>query len=254
MQPSTQESHTVTRPLALLIAVCGWVALAPVTASAQIYAARDANGVLVLSDKPLGPGATTYPLNRSAAIRTTAPNRSSIDESWDQLIDRHASEFGVRSDLVRAVIHVESGFNPRARSNKGAMGLMQLMPATAEELGVRNPYDPAQNIRGGVAYLSALLDRYDRNEELALAAYNAGPGAVDRYGETVPPFRETQDYVKKVAGRSQPSSRSQTSVYEITEIRADGTVFKRYSNQKPAAGEYRVIARVRPAAAAAMTR
>jgi soluble lytic murein transglycosylase-like protein len=243
----------VTRPLAFLVAVFGWVALAPVTASAQIYAVRDANGILVLSDKPLGPGATTYPSTRSA-IRTTAPNRGPIDSSWDQLIDRHASEFGVRSDLVRAVIHVESGFNPRARSSKGAMGLMQLMPATAEELGVGNPYDPAQNIRGGVAYLSALLDRYDHNEELALAAYNAGPGAVDRYGVTVPPFRETQDYVKKVAGRSQVSSRSQTSVYEISEARADGTVAKRYTNQKPTGGEYRVIARVRPAAAPPETR
>lgn len=244
----------MVRPFAYLVVVCGWVALAPLTASAQIYAVRDANGVLVLSDKPLGPGATTYPLTRSAAIRTTAPTRTSVDSAWDQIIDRHATEFGVRSDLVRAVIHVESGFNPRARSNKGAMGLMQLMPATAEELGVRNPYDPAQNIRGGVAYLSALLDRYDHNEELALAAYNAGPGAVDRYGVTVPPFRETRDYVKKVAGRSQNASRSQTAIYEITEIRDDGTVAKRYSNQKPTAGEYRVIARVRPAAAPAAAR
>ncbi len=244
----------MARSLAFVVAVFGWIALAPATAAAQIYAARDANGVLVLSDKPLGPGATTYPLTRSAAIRTTAPSRATVDSPWDQLIDRHASEFGVRSDLVRAVIHVESGFNPRARSNKGAMGLMQLMPATAEELGVRNPYDPAQNIRGGVAYLSALLDRYDHNEELALAAYNAGPGAVDRYGVTVPPFRETQDYVKKVAGRSQVSARSQTSVYEITETRADGTVAKRYSNQKPSAGAYRVIARIRPAASPAETR
>lgn len=242
------------RTVLLVVTIAAAAALVPATAHAQIYALRDATGVLVLSDKPLGPGATTYPLASSGGIRTTSPARGRIEGAWDQIIDRHASQYGVRPDLVRAVIQVESGFDPRARSSKGAMGLMQLMPGTAEELGVRNPYDPAQNIRGGVAYLSSLLHRYGHNEELALAAYNAGPGAVDRYGITVPPFRETQAYVKKVAGRSQTSTRSSTSIYEITETRADGTVGKRYTNQKPVSGEYRLVTRVRPAAAQAPPR
>ena len=119
-------------------------------------------------------------------------------EQFEPLVREHAARQSLRPDLVRAVIQVESGFNPWARSPKGAMGLMQLMPGTARELGVRNAYDPAENIRGGTAYLRQLLDKYDGNEELALAAYNAGSGAVDRYGRRVPPYRETKDYVRKV--------------------------------------------------------
>ena len=99
---------------------------------------------------------------------------------------------------MRAVVQVESGYNPYARSPKGALGLMQLMPATIQQFGVRNPFNPMENIRAGVSYLRQLLDRYSNNEALALAAYNAGPGAVDRHGEAVPPYRETRDYVSKI--------------------------------------------------------
>ena len=135
-------------------------------------------------------------------IRTVA--RHGYRFVYDGMIEEHASAQGLNPELVRAVIHAESAFNPRARSVKGAMGLMQLMPATAREYGVLDPYNPAENIRAGVAYLKSLLLRYSNNEELALAAYNAGPTAVEKYG-AVPPYRETRNYVEKIRGAAAAS-------------------------------------------------
>ncbi|WP_456375899.1 lytic transglycosylase domain-containing protein [Thiolapillus sp.] len=116
------------------------------------------------------------------------------------LILQAARETGLDSNLVHAVILAESAYDPRARSPKGAMGLMQLMPATAKRFGVSNPYDPEQNIRGGTRYLSYLMKRFGNDIELAVAAYNAGEGAVEKYNRSIPPYRETQDYVTKVKG------------------------------------------------------
>jgi soluble lytic murein transglycosylase-like protein len=225
-----------------LIAVLSAVA-APV--SAQIYAIRDERGTLVLSDKPLGAGAKTFPVARTTAIRTTRPADTVSVSRYDDLIEQHAASRGLRPDLVRAVIQVESAFNPHARSPKGALGLMQLMPFTARELGVENPFDPDENIRGGTTYLRRLLDRFSGNEELALAAYNAGPSAVERYGQTIPPYRETRDYVRRVKGQTEVSAARTpvTVIYRTTEL-VEGREVPRYSNVRPASGSYEVVTRL----------
>jgi len=224
--------------------------LVPARADAQIYAWRDANGTLVLSDRNINAPTDVYMVEGAPAIRTTRPMPAPrIVERFNDLVLEHASKQALRPELVRAVIQVESGFNPLARSPKGAMGLMQLMPQTAVSLGVRDPFDPAENIRGGTAYLRQLLDRYDGDETLALAAYNAGSGAVDRHGRQIPPFRETRDYVRKVGtvagnadGGVSARSAAKLVIYKTIEI-LDGRAVPRYSTERPSAGTYEIIRR-----------
>jgi soluble lytic murein transglycosylase-like protein len=211
------------------------VAGASTPAQAQIYSWRDASGVLTLSDRPQSGGPRA---SKAMAVPVTPSLVARSNPQFEPLIRQHATQRGIRPELVRAVIQVESAFNPRAVSPKGAMGLMQLMPATARLFGVIDPFNPAENIRAGVSYLRQLLDRYDHDEQLALAAYNAGPGAVDKYGSKVPPYKETQNYVLKITGiqgnvRHAPSSR----MYRVTEI-VDGRPVVKYTNTKPASGDF----------------
>jgi soluble lytic murein transglycosylase-like protein len=149
---------------------------------------------------------SAQPRDTSSSETTSQPvptpeNRAanSVLDRIDQIVEEASATYGVNPDFVRAIIHAESRFNPKAVSHVGAQGLMQLMPVTARYLGVSDPFDMRQNIYAGVKYLSNLLDRFHGDVSLAAAAYNAGPNAVARRGG-IPPFRETRGYVKKVRG------------------------------------------------------
>jgi soluble lytic murein transglycosylase-like protein len=227
------------RQMSILLAAAAVLVGFASPAQAQIYSWRDAAGRLVLANsKPQNVDSVqTFAVAEADGVRTTR-NAVAVDRSlvYDDLIVEHSRLHDIRPSLVRAVVQVESGFNPRAYSPKGAMGLMQLMPATAREFGVHNPFSPEENIRGGVAYLRQLLDRYDNNEELALAAYNAGPGAVDKHGQSIPPYRETRDYVTKVNGIAGDGAdrpvKGRTKLYRVVEV-VDGREIIKYTDQKP---------------------
>ena len=185
-------------------------------AGQTIYQFKDDNGTTLLTNKKKAEynhlkviKATYYPdsnihsySNWGVSEASVLPSYSRNKNAFDQLIRQAAQQHGVSEGLVKAIMHTESGFNINARSPVGAQGLMQLMPATARRFNVSNAYDPQQNIFGGVKYLSWLLKRFNGDSRLAIAAYNAGEGNVDKYGG-IPPFRETQDYVRRVTSRLQ---------------------------------------------------
>ena len=161
--------------------------IAATAAQAQVHLVIKRDGTKVISN--FGAGGRGANLAEWAKLR----NRRS---QYDSLIERYSAHFGVDPILVRAVIQVESDFNPRCVSHKGARGLMQLMPETAREYGVRAVFDPEDNIRGGIHYLADLLIRYSGDLQRALASYNAGDGAVAKY-HGIPPYEETMTYVKR---------------------------------------------------------
>jgi len=177
------------------------LAASAAAAHSQIYSYVDADGLRHYTDVPdnnryrlliLSPRDRTASGERYDAMLLAKAGR------YDSIIEKAATAASVEPNLLRAVIVVESGFNSRAVSKRGAMGLMQLMPATATRFGVSNPYDPLQNVHAGARYLKFLIDRFGQDVRLALAAYNAGEDAVDRNGGQIPPFSETMAYVPRV--------------------------------------------------------
>jgi soluble lytic murein transglycosylase len=176
--------------LAAAVALNGFVAS---TANADVYAFREKNGVVTFTNVPNHAG------YRRVFRDTSRPAISNgmVDSGYDDYIQRASGRYNIDPDLIRAVIKAESDFKVSARSNKGAMGLMQLMPDTARLHNISDAYDPSENVEGGARHLRMLLDRYQGDLELSLAAYNAGSAAVEKH-RGVPPFPETKEYVRRV--------------------------------------------------------
>jgi hypothetical protein len=179
--------------LVLTILLVSMVAALP--ALADIYKYIDNNGVLHFTNTPTDSGFVLYMKERRDSVRPSGD----VPVAYEGIIQKAGKTYGLDTALIKAVIQAESNFNPRAVSGKGARGLMQIMPENDQALNISNAFNPSQNIMGGAYYLKKLLIRYDNRLTLALAAYNAGPTAVDRYGR-IPPYGETQAYVRKVMG------------------------------------------------------
>ncbi|NOZ69222.1 MAG: lytic transglycosylase domain-containing protein [Deferribacteres bacterium] len=194
-----------------VITFCLWVA----AANAEIYTYTDKNGVIHLTNIPGGTGnaAKTHPAETAGSAKR-----------YDRIIREKSLKYNIEPSVIKAMISVESGWNPRAVSEKGALGLMQLMPSTARDMLINDPFDPEENIEGGVRYLRHLLNRFNGDLSLALAAYNAGPSRVEKSGG-IPPIPETENYVIKVISRYK-SERNISRIYKVTFD--DGTVL--YTN------------------------
>lgn len=184
-----------------LLPILFLISFYPGISFADIYKYEDPDGVIHFTDAPTDRRFKVFlrDIEKDKRLRTNfklgRPLRNPAE--FDQIINSCANEFGVDRSLVKAVIHAESGYNPNAVSSKGAAGLMQLMPGTAQDLKVVDSFNPTDNIRGGVRYLKFLLNTFKGNVTLALAAYNAGMAKVAKYGG-VPPYDETRNYVSKV--------------------------------------------------------
>ncbi len=169
---------------------------ATVCVQADIYMYIDADGVMHFTNAP-----TESDRDYRVYIRERSSYRSPraySPDKYDELISVASKQYGVDSRLVKAIIKAESDFNPTAVSKKGAIGLIQIMPQNFQRLDIEDPFDPRENIMGGTRYFRYLYDRFDGKLALSLAAYNAGPTAVDNYNKTIPPYRETEQYVQRV--------------------------------------------------------
>lgn len=180
---------------------------APVAiAQGKIFLHKDRKGVRTFSDQKLPSSHFTYigqygrPTATLSCQGLTADSLKTREQKYEPLIAGHAKSYGIEPALIKAVMRVESCFDSKAVSRVGARGLMQLMPETAALLGVGDSFNPDQNIRGGVQYLDMMLDRFGQNQDLALAAYNAGPEAVRKH-QGVPPYTETKDYIRRVSAQ-----------------------------------------------------
>jgi soluble lytic murein transglycosylase-like protein len=171
------------------------------TAWADIYSYTDANGSMYFSNIPDDPHykfILKTPQNEAVSAPPTTPAHTSKQQRYLPLVADAARIYDLEPALLHAVISTESGYNPAAKSPKGAMGLMQLMPATAKRYGITDAYDPTQNIQAGAQYLHDLMLLFNNDMKLTLAAYNAGENAVIRFGNQIPPYSETMRYVPKV--------------------------------------------------------
>lgn len=182
-----------SRAFAKLLSLFGALAV-PCAANADVFELTN-SGELVEISRPVWQP-EPLPASYQMPVQPASPAAAGIR----QQIQTTAAQYGVNGDLVDAVAWQESRYNARAKSSAGAIGVMQLMPGTARQLGVSDPHDVHQNVAGGTAYLREQLVRFGNNVPLALAAYNAGPGAVIKYGG-IPPYRETQNYVRQIMGR-----------------------------------------------------
>ncbi|MDI6741177.1 MAG: lytic transglycosylase domain-containing protein [Smithella sp.] len=187
--------HSAIFSAAMFVVAVVFFIAEPAIVYADIYKHVDEEGVLHLTNVPSNPKAKYVMIMKEKRILLSP----SLDvKKYDHLISSAADKFNLDSALIKAVIKAESNFNHKAVSRVGAQGLMQLMPKTASALNVKDSFHPEKNIEGGARYLRYLLNLYKGNLTLALAAYNAGEGAVAKYNYNIPPYRETQNYVKRV--------------------------------------------------------
>lgn len=190
----------------LALCICISLTILPLHIQAEFYVYKENDGTSWITDRKMPQEKYTLmaTIGRPTAVvscrNMTASKLEKRANSYKDAIEAYSIAYEVDPKLVKAIIAIESCFDKKAVSAVGARGLMQLMPATAKELGVKDSFDSNQNIRGGIKYFSQMLKRFNDNTELALAAYNAGPGAVEKYGG-IPPFAETKGYVKKVLKR-----------------------------------------------------
>lgn len=221
------ERANLTGPVLALL-VLGSVTLHFTEARAEAFGRSKAGGIIHVVDLVKRTG---LPLITRAADRSNRPADNPpyyrqpkvVAGRYDELIRQAADHYGVDFNLIKAVIHAESAFNSSAVSRKGARGLMQLMPGTARALGVRDSFDPRENVFGGTRYLKAMLERFDNDLQLSLAAYNAGPNLVDRLG--VPPYRETHDYIRRVTSLMKRYGRLSTHSDRIYRVVKNGRTY-----------------------------